>query len=74
MLTNTRESRAGLLGHQHPAASRLARATVTVAPPPTGLVTVRLPAVLQAGDVDGLRDRLYRLLQHAGSEVVLDGI
>jgi anti-anti-sigma regulatory factor len=72
MLTSAREGRAGLPGHQHPAASRLARATTTAAPP-IRLVAIWLPAVLHAGAVDELRDRLYRLLRHAGSEVVLDG-
>jgi anti-anti-sigma regulatory factor len=72
MLTSARGSRVDLPGHQHPAASRPARATMTAAPP-AGLVTVRLPAVLHAEAVDQLRDRLYRLLQPAGSEVVLDG-
>jgi STAS domain len=72
MLISVREGRAGLPGHQHPAASRLTGAATTAAPP-VRLVAIWLPAVLHAGGVDQLRDRLYRLLRHAGSEVVLDG-
>jgi anti-anti-sigma regulatory factor len=72
MLTSAPGSRAGLPGHQHPAASRPAQATMTDAPP-IRLVIVWLPAVLHAGAVDQLRGRLYRLLRHAGSQVVLDG-